>query len=88
MTLEKALYYLDTIPTIGEQVDALEMAIKSLEAWDGLIDKIQSIKAMKEQELLTAGDLTTTYILEGEIGMLEVIITLTTAQLSEVENDK
>ena len=31
MTREEALHWLDTIPTIGEQVDALEMAIKALE---------------------------------------------------------
>jgi hypothetical protein len=31
MTKEEALKVLDTIPTIGEQVDALEMAIKALE---------------------------------------------------------
>lgn len=38
MTREEAIKYLDTIPTIGEQVDALEMAIKSLEAW-GKVEK-------------------------------------------------
>ena len=31
MTYEEALKILDTIPTIGEQVDALEMAIEALE---------------------------------------------------------
>ena len=31
MTREEALKVLDTIPTIGEQVDALEMAIEELE---------------------------------------------------------
>ena len=31
MTREEALQILDTIPTIGEQVDALEMAIQALE---------------------------------------------------------
>lgn len=31
MTKEEALEILDTIPTIHEQVDALEMAIKALE---------------------------------------------------------
>lgn len=31
MTREEALQLLDTIPTIGEQVDALEMAISALE---------------------------------------------------------
>lgn len=30
MTREEALQILDTIPTIGEQVDALEMAIQAL----------------------------------------------------------
>lgn len=37
MTKEEALKILDTIPTIGEQVDALEMAIKALEASDKII---------------------------------------------------
>ena len=31
LTREEALQILDTIPTIGEQVDALEMAIQALE---------------------------------------------------------
>lgn len=31
MTREEVLQILDTIPTIGEQVDALEMAIEALE---------------------------------------------------------
>ena len=31
MTREEALEILDTIPTIGEQVDALEMAIEALQ---------------------------------------------------------
>ena len=31
MTRKEALQILDTIPTIGDQVDALEMAIKALE---------------------------------------------------------
>ena len=30
MTIDEALEILDTIPTIGEQVDALEMAIEAL----------------------------------------------------------
>lgn len=33
MTKEEALAILDTIPTIGEQVDALEMAIEALQPW-------------------------------------------------------
>lgn len=44
MTIKEALEYLDTIPTIGEQVDALEMAVKSLEAWSGLREEIVNIK--------------------------------------------
>lgn len=32
MTREEALKILDTIPTIGEQVDALEIAIEALQA--------------------------------------------------------
>lgn len=32
MTVKEALYWLDTIPTIGEQVDAIEMAISALSA--------------------------------------------------------
>ena len=32
MTKDEALYILDHIPTIGEQVDALEMAIEALSA--------------------------------------------------------
>ena len=32
MTREEALEILDTIPTIGKQVDALEMAIEALKA--------------------------------------------------------
>lgn len=34
MTRQEALQILDTIPTIGEQVDALEMAIEALESKD------------------------------------------------------
>lgn len=46
MTREEALYWLDTIPTIGEQVDALEMAIKALEQ-EPILDKIkEEIKAL------------------------------------------
>lgn len=39
MTNEEALEILDTIPTIGEQVDALEMAIQALEQTSHLIDR-------------------------------------------------
>ena len=48
MTREEALQILDTIPTIGEQVDALEMAIEALEQSpqfiiksDGTIEQIK-----------------------------------------------
>ena len=41
MTREEALKILDTIPTISEQVDALEMAIKALEQ-EPMLDKIIS----------------------------------------------
>ena len=41
MTREEALKILDTIPTIGEQVDALEMAIKVLEQ-KPILDKIRA----------------------------------------------
>lgn len=33
MTNDEAIAILDTIPTIGEQVDALEMAIEALQPW-------------------------------------------------------
>ncbi len=39
MTREEALQILDTIPTISEQVDALEMAIKALENIGHLKDR-------------------------------------------------
>ena len=38
MTREEALEILDTIPTIGEQVDALDMAIKALEREQQFLD--------------------------------------------------
>ena len=40
MTYKEALEILDTIPTIGDQVDALEMAIKALEEKDQGMDKL------------------------------------------------
>lgn len=53
MTVEEALKILDTIPTISEQVDALEMAIKALEQInkiadivDGTIDHFEYDDAM------------------------------------------
>ena len=39
MKNEEALEILDLIPTIGEQVDALEMAIKALERMSYLTDR-------------------------------------------------
>jgi hypothetical protein len=41
MTKEEALKVLDTIPTIGEQVDALEIAIEALEQ-ESILDKIRA----------------------------------------------
>ena len=46
MTREEALQILDTIPTIGEQVDALEMAIKALSQVSEIEENI--IKYMKK----------------------------------------
>lgn len=43
MTREYALKVLDTIPTIGDQVDALEMAISALEHEDAVIDQVLEI---------------------------------------------
>ena len=49
MTREEALKVLDTIPTIGEQVDALEMAIKALEQQpcEDCIDKKKLLKSIE-----------------------------------------
>ena len=41
MTREEAIEILNTIPTISEQVDALEMAIKALEQ-QPILDKIRA----------------------------------------------
>ena len=43
MTRDEALQILDTIPTISEQVDALEMAIKALENIGHLKDRPCSV---------------------------------------------
>lgn len=43
MTREEAIQILDTIPTIGEEVDALEMAIKALENIGHLKDRPCSV---------------------------------------------
>ena len=67
---------------------ALDIAIKSLESWEKLSSQIQSVKTMKENELQTAGDLTTAYILNGEIDMLECISALITECLAEVQDGK
>ena len=49
MTREEALQILDTIPTIGEQVDALEMAIEALsvEPCEDCISRAEAIKALE-----------------------------------------
>ena len=40
MSDEEVIKILDTIQTISEQVDALEAAIRSLEAWEKVKDRI------------------------------------------------
>ena len=45
------LGFLDTIPTIGEQVDALEMAIRSLEAWEKLYEETAEWEAQALDEV-------------------------------------
>ena len=45
MTKEEALKWLDTIMTQGEQVDALEMAIESLESQKSIVEELEKIKA-------------------------------------------
>lgn len=42
MTREEALERLDRIPTIGEQVDALEMAIEALKGGDAEMNEVKS----------------------------------------------
>lgn len=49
MTREEALEVLDTIPTIGEQVDALEMAINALEAMDNAHNTDQHVECIGEK---------------------------------------
>lgn len=49
MTREEAIKILDTIPTIGEQVDALEMAIRSLEAWDNFYEWLKALQEQQEE---------------------------------------
>lgn len=51
MTKEEALKVLDTIPTIGEQVDALEMAIKALEQTRWIPIKIRLITEEEKEEI-------------------------------------
>ena len=55
MTKEEALKVLDTIPTIGEQVDALEMAIRALEnepVWISVSDRLPANGNTIEKEYL------------------------------------
>lgn len=54
MTREEALQILDTIPTISEQVDALEMAIQAL-SQESILDKIRVEIDRQEKWLLQAG---------------------------------
>ena len=50
MTVEEALQILDTIPTISEQVDALEMAIMALENKKSTIEELEKIRAEFEED--------------------------------------
>ena len=52
MTNEEALKILDTIPTISEQVDALEMAIKALQQY-GALQKIRQEMIDKSYRIFT-----------------------------------
>ena len=62
MTIEEALEILDTIPTIGEQVDALEMAIKALEQ-EPCEDAISRQAVLKQLKgCLTGGDTEYEYV--------------------------
>lgn len=51
MTNKEALEILDTIPTIGEQVDALEMAIKALEQQpsDDCVSRQEVLDVLKDK---------------------------------------
>ena len=55
MTREETLKVLDTIPTIGEQVDALEMAIKALER-EPILDKIRAEIYLKQYDFMANKD--------------------------------
>ena len=59
MTKEEALKVLDTIPTIGEQVDALEIAIRALEEqpeWISVSDRLPANANTVEKEYLVQLD--------------------------------
>ena len=43
MTREESIAILDTVQTIGDQVDALEMAIEALKNENALIDRVLEI---------------------------------------------
>lgn len=53
MTRGEALKILDTIPTIGEQVDALEMAIKALEQQEQKWERLKMYLADLQLTYLT-----------------------------------
>ena len=57
MTREEALEILDTIPTIHEQVDALEMAIEALENQKSVIEELEKIMAEMESRVKLNNDL-------------------------------
>lgn len=56
MTREEALQILDTIPTIGEQVDALEMAIEALEQEPKWIPVTERLPKDSGEYLVTVTD--------------------------------
>lgn len=70
MTIDEALKILDTIPTIGDQVDALEMAIKALEQGEVLQEIWQEItNLVKKYPFVSHMD---AYVKEDDV--LEIIV--------------
>lgn len=88
MTIEEALYYLDTIPTIGEQVDALEIAIKSLEAWKKIKEEVIAKKNFNA-EVKNAFEVGSHSRIECNttVAVLGEVLNLIDKHLSEVEHD-
>ena len=68
MTREEALKILDTIPTISEQVDALEMAIKALEQEPKWIPVWERLPEKRGDYLVTQKATFTDYVYISVIG--------------------